>query len=1089
MDRFGTKTKVAGVIVSGLLAIGILPAVDLALVDSVSLQPIEGESSIFGEHIREYGQYTVVAKDFAMRDGTVGYCAEGNCINFTPAFVSWDSGEQIREAPSVLSKRAVEEKSLKYDSVFGFGFDLDIGIEPDRFSKHIGIESLERLGEIPEQAKTLDLYFAVDSNLELRDGSIDSGYKLSLYSQIMPPQVWDSSKDSVRQSIHSEIVTIGDTQYLVKHIPVEFLKQAVFPIFSDADITYGTAVLFTATAMPNPYDVRIAAIDTDQLAVCYYGSTANRIDCAIGTVSGGIISYGATTTVSANDSYVGDGSQPTIAVCKAATDKFAVVYADDSQLDDGYVVINSVSGSTITVGTPLEFLTTDMEAPSCAQLNTDKIAIGYNNETGDQVEVKACTISTLTPTCGTAKVVTTDAADSTSISQMDTDKFVLGYTDETTLGFNMVIGTVSGTTVTTPTHTLLEVRPANNGSDQLVVTGMGTNRFAGTYNDNTTLEWNVFVGTSTGTTIGGLSTSTILSQPTNGQDFGNVKQIGADTFVITSREFEGINAANRNYTRIGVVNWNNLALTMRDRDIMTSRAQEAYSIDVAVLGTGNVVVCTSDSLLSVAGYCHVGSVNPAIDTYTATNIASTTATLNGDVLYAFDTTYSAGFVYGVDSVWSATTTALVNQSTAQALLSNITGLTPFQEYGFRAFATTSLISALYDNDTFQFFTADISTSTPVVAADKHAWNLATFSAGTHATTTTMTSGTVLLLAPTSRTAAPTLIATSTHVFAGASTTQSISIPGAATTDDLVLVYGTNDVSPLTAGAWVTSAGWTNLVPDGANSLPGYSVDYKVMGETPDTSFTIVDSGNVTRSSKYIVEVWRNVDIYQPIDNSFSTAASASGMPNSPSHTTLTDNSVVIAAGFLDDKDASTSTPPTGYGGMTTVGTDIPPDPLGATLMVASKVLATAGAENPDIFGGVDTDDWRAVTFALRPQQVFDDPGFWIAPSWDIGSIENVFASWIEYSSTTPSDSIVSVKTAVNTSATVPPAVGDFVESASGGSISGISASDDLTGKYLWVGVELTPSTDANYTPSLLQYIVGINSAGAAASNRRILFPN
>lgn len=268
--------------------------------------------------------------------------------------------------------------------------------------------------------------------------------------------------------------------------------------------------------------------------------------------------------------------------------------------------------------------------------------------------------------------------------------------------------------------------------------------------------------------------------------------------------------------------------------------------------TDNNTVQSSDPAFSCAA--SQASTSPA------TSVTGSTATLNGVIRIANGST-DAGFEYAIDSDFTAaaTTTTLTATSSAGSYSDSLSGITTFEEFGYKAFASSSGTDLIY-GDVYQFFTADLSTSTPVVTADNHAWDNSTFDDGTHSGTT---------------------------------------------------VSGTN----------------------------------------------LILSGSAPYSN-----------------------------------------------------------------------------------------------------------------------------GTWTSSSWNVGSITNVGNTHIEFSSTTPSDSSVVVKTAVNTSATTPPDSSAFATTTSGGTIAGISTSDDLTGKYLWVRAELNASSDNNNTPTLHNYILGINAASAAAAS-------
>ena len=102
----------------------------------------------------------------------------------------------------------------------------------------------------------------------------------------------------------------------------------------------------------------------------------------------------------------------------------------------------------------------------------------------------------------------------------------------------------------------------------------------------------------------------------------------------------------------------------------------------------------------------------------------------------------------------------------------------------------------------------------------------------------------------------------------------------------------------------------------------------------------------------------------------SEATGASGMPNPPSITPTTDNCMLVAIGALDD-DVITMTAPSGYTlaaemGYTTAGN-------ATSTGIAYKVLASAAADDPGVFGGGGNDAWRAWTIALRPLDRWTQP--------------------------------------------------------------------------------------------------------------------
>jgi hypothetical protein len=184
-----------------------------------------------------------------------------------------------------------------------------------------------------------------------------------------------------------------------------------------------------------------------------------------------------------------------------------------------------------------------------------------------------------------------------------------------------------------------------------------------------------------------------------------------------------------------------------------------------------------------------------------------------------------------------------------------------------------------------------------------------------------------------------------------STTTSITLPTGLQPNDLVVICSVADSTTQTL-----PTGYTNGQNGSSNSTE-YRWSYKFMGATPDTTAT-----NLASSSAHIAFAFRGVDTASPLDVvSPAISTNTTGMPDPPSITTVTNNSVIVACGFLDDDAvASSVTAPSTY-------TLLNASQNGATVMAAYKTKTPAGADNPAAFGGSGTDSWVGATFALRPQ--------------------------------------------------------------------------------------------------------------------------
>lgn len=235
-----------------------------------------------------------------------------------------------------------------------------------------------------------------------------------------------------------------------------------------------------------------------------------------------------------------------------------------------------------------------------------------------------------------------------------------------------------------------------------------------------------------------------------------------------------------------------------------------------------------------------------------------------------------------------------------------------------------------------------------------------------------------------------------------STGTSITLPTGLQEGDLVVVCNFAD-----ATSQNLPSGYTNGQNGFTNSV-NYRWSYKFMGSTPDTTATGLSSG-----SAHLAFAFRGVDTTTPLDvTPPSVATNISGMPNPPSITTVTDNSVLVAVGYLDDDSvASSITAPSTYTLLNAAQSS-------GTIMAAYKTLATAGTDDAGGFGGTGTDSWVAAKFALRPgitqvlgnqknsgiwllQSVFNslyiptinlEAGLSLTDTWSVGQISTAYGT-------------------------------------------------------------------------------------------------
>lgn len=137
-----------------------------------------------------------------------------------------------------------------------------------------------------------------------------------------------------------------------------------------------------------------------------------------------------------------------------STDKFMVIYQQNSP-SGLYARIGTVNATTgaITYGTAVQISTntTSWNYVDMISINTDKNAIIYRDGSNN-INVVVCTVSGTTITLGTAHTTAVTTGTCVRIKKVDTDKFLYAYVLGST-ETRMRICTVSGTTITAGTDT------------------------------------------------------------------------------------------------------------------------------------------------------------------------------------------------------------------------------------------------------------------------------------------------------------------------------------------------------------------------------------------------------------------------------------------------------------------------------------------------------------------------------------------------------------------------------------------------------------------------------------------------------------
>jgi hypothetical protein len=214
---------------------------------------------------------------------------------------------------------------------------------------------------------------------------------------------------------------------------------AIVGTVSGTSISFGTAVLFDNTVS----DTNITYESGNSKLVIFY-STGGSSYGIVGTVSGTSISFGTAAA------YVAATSSEIRSVYDTTNAKIVTAYVNSVD-NDGYAVVGTVSGTSISFGTPVKFQTgtlTGAEALSIAYDSANsKPVIFYYDHSGPSSYGIVGTVSGTSISFGTAVPFNSDTSYIASSYNPQSGKIIITYGKGVFTSANLIEGIVSATTI------------------------------------------------------------------------------------------------------------------------------------------------------------------------------------------------------------------------------------------------------------------------------------------------------------------------------------------------------------------------------------------------------------------------------------------------------------------------------------------------------------------------------------------------------------------------------------------------------------------------------------------------------------------
>ncbi len=288
---------------------------------------------------------------------------------------------------------------------------------------------------------------------------------------------------------------------------------------------YVNAAVGTVSGTSISFGTPVVANSTSSIWIwSSYDSTAQKIvvswsesgvgKAIVGTVSGTSISFGAETTFEASGVY------HTNCVYDANADRTVITFRDTDDSNNGKAIVGTVSGTGISFGTAVTFDTVYVQFPNQVyDANAQKIAIVYQDATAGEGWSIVGTVSGTSISFGTAFRFTTDDLEN-HIGTYDSvaQKVVYSFRDlgNSSAG-TTIVGTISGTDISFGSEVVFTSNGVNKVGTAFQVSG---GLVAVVYEDTSdSSKSKIIGGTVSGTTISFGSITTYNSAGMYGGNF------------------------------------------------------------------------------------------------------------------------------------------------------------------------------------------------------------------------------------------------------------------------------------------------------------------------------------------------------------------------------------------------------------------------------------------------------------------------------------------------------------------------------------------------------------------------------------------
>jgi len=228
---------------------------------------------------------------------------------------------------------------------------------------------------------------------------------------------------------------------------------AIVGTIDDTTITFGSPVVFQTADTAANFPIAGVFDSSNNKVVFAYQQGSSDGKAVVGTVSGTSISFGTPVNFHSSRSF------DVCAAFDSTNNKVVIGFRSNSQSEYGRAIVGTVSGTSISFGTSVVFNTAYSGNISCCfSPDASKVVFAYRDE-GASNYGKAIvgTVSGTSISYGSeATFLSSSCEGTTSSYDTDSDKVIIGYkkvVSGTNKVFGAVVGTISGTSISFGSNT------------------------------------------------------------------------------------------------------------------------------------------------------------------------------------------------------------------------------------------------------------------------------------------------------------------------------------------------------------------------------------------------------------------------------------------------------------------------------------------------------------------------------------------------------------------------------------------------------------------------------------------------------------